>query len=49
MFDFVKKLLTPSNEGQIKKLRKTVEVINGLEPEIKKRETSQRSKGGRFP
>ena len=36
MFDFIKKLLTPSNEGEIKKLRKTVEKINALEPEIKK-------------
>ena len=36
MFDFVKKLLTPSNDGQVKKLRKTVDIINGLEPEIKK-------------
>ena len=34
MFDFIKKLLTPSNEGEIKKLRKTVEKINALEPEI---------------
>ncbi|MGX8705695.1 MAG: preprotein translocase subunit SecA [bacterium] len=36
MFDFIKKLLTPSNEGEIKKLRKTVDQINALEPEIKK-------------
>ncbi|MBR1560652.1 MAG: preprotein translocase subunit SecA [Clostridia bacterium] len=36
MFDFIKKILTPSNEGEIKKLRKTVEKINALEPEIKK-------------
>ena len=36
MFDFIKKMLTPSNEGQVKKIRKTVEIINGLEPEIKK-------------
>ncbi len=36
MFDFIKKLLTPSNEGEIKKLRKTVDKINALEPEIKK-------------
>ena len=36
MFDFIKKILTPSNEGEIKKLRKTVDRINALEPEIKK-------------
>ena len=36
MFDFIKKILTPSNEGEIKKLRKTVDKINALEPEIKK-------------
>ena len=36
MFDFIKKILTPSNEGQVKKLRKTVDEINALEPEIKK-------------
>ena len=36
MFDFLKKILTPSNEGEIKRLRKTVDRINALEPEIKK-------------
>ena len=36
MFDFLKKILSPSNEGEIKKLRKTVDKINALEPEIQK-------------
>ena len=36
MFDFLKKFLTPSNEGEIKRLRKTVDKINALEPEIQK-------------
>ena len=36
MFDFLKKMLTPSNEGEIKRLRKTVDAINALEPEIQK-------------
>ena len=36
MFDFIKKILTPSNEGEIKKLRKTVDRINALEGEVRK-------------
>ena len=36
MFDFLKKILTPSNEGEIKRLRKTVDQINALESEIHK-------------
>ncbi len=36
MFDFLKKILTPSNEGEIKRLRKTVDQINALESEIQK-------------
>ncbi|MBR2700123.1 MAG: DEAD/DEAH box helicase, partial [Clostridia bacterium] len=36
MFDFLKKILTPSNEGEIKRLRKTVDQINALEPEVHK-------------
>ena len=36
MFDFFKKILAPSNEGEIKRLRKTVDKINALEPEMQK-------------
>ena len=36
MFDFLKNILRPSNEGEIKKVRKIVDQINALEPEIKK-------------
>ena len=36
MFDFVKKLLSPSNEGEVRRLRRTVDKINALEPEMKK-------------
>ena len=36
MFDFLKNLLKTSNDAQIKKLQKTVDEINALEPEIKK-------------
>ena len=36
MFDFIKKMLSPSNEGEIRRLRKTVDKINALEPEIQK-------------
>ena len=34
MFDFLKKLLSTSNEAEIKRLRKTVEQINALEADI---------------
>ncbi|MBQ6374534.1 MAG: preprotein translocase subunit SecA [Clostridia bacterium] len=36
MFDFIKKILSPSNEGEIKRLRRTVDRINALEPEMQK-------------
>ena len=36
MFDFLKNLLKTSNDAQIKKLQKTVDQINALEPDIKK-------------
>ncbi len=36
MFDFLKNMLRPSNEGEIKKLRKIVDQINALEPQIQK-------------
>ena len=34
MFDFVKKLLSGSNEAEIKKLTKTVQAIGALEPKM---------------
>ena len=36
MFDFLKNMLRTSNDSQIKKLRKTVDEINALEPQIQK-------------
>ncbi|MBE5807216.1 MAG: preprotein translocase subunit SecA [Clostridiales bacterium] len=36
MFDFLKKFLGSSNESEIRRLRKTVDQINAMEPEIKK-------------
>ena len=36
MFDFLKNILKPSNEGEIKKVRKIVDQINALEPDVKK-------------
>ena len=36
MFDFLKNMLRPSNEGEIKKVRKIVDQINALEPQIQK-------------
>ena len=36
MFDFLKNMLRPSNEGEIKKVRKIVDQINALESEVKK-------------
>ena len=36
MFDFLKNLLKTSNDAQIKKLRKTLDQINALEPDMKK-------------
>ena len=36
MFDFLKNMLKPSNEGEIKKVRKIVDQINALEPDVKK-------------
>ena len=35
MFDFIKKMLSGSNEAEIKRLRKTVEEINALETHMK--------------
>ena len=34
MFDFLKNILKPSNEGEIKKVRKIVDQINALEPKM---------------
>ncbi len=34
MFDFLKKFLAGSNEGEIRKLSKTVEAIGALEPQM---------------
>ena len=49
MFEFLKKLLAGSNEGEIKKLMKTVEQINALEPQIKALSDDQlRAKTGEF-
>ncbi len=36
MFDFLKKFLKTSNEAQVKQLRRIVDQINALEPEVKK-------------
>jgi len=36
MLEFIKKMLSGSNEAEIKRLRKTVEVINALEPKMQK-------------
>lgn len=36
MFDFLKKFLTPSNEGEVKKIRKIVDQINALESDTQK-------------
>ena len=36
MFDFLKKLLSTSNEAEIKRLRKTVEQINALEADVQR-------------
>ena len=36
MFEFLKNVLKPSNEGEIKKLRKIVDQINALEPQVQK-------------
>ena len=36
MFDFIKKMLSGSNEAEIKRLRKTVDAINALEPKMQK-------------
>ena len=36
MFDFLKNILKPSNEGEIKKVRKIVDQINALEPNVQK-------------
>ena len=36
MFNFLKNLLSGSNEGEIKKLQPLVKRINELEPEMKK-------------
>ena len=36
MFDFLKKFLGTSNEAEIKRLRKTVDQINGMEDAVKK-------------
>ena len=36
MFDFLKKFLRTSNEAQVKQLRKTVDQINALEPQMQK-------------
>ena len=35
MFEFLKKLLAGSNEAEVKKLMKTVEQINALEPQTR--------------
>ena len=49
MFEFLKKLLAGSNEGEIKKLMKTVEQINALEPQIKALSDDQlQAKTGEF-
>ena len=37
MFDFLKKFLAGSNEGELKKIRKIVDKINALEPDMQKR------------
>ena len=36
MLDFLKKLLSGSNEAELKKIQKTVDKINALEPEMQK-------------
>ena len=36
MFDFLKNILRPSNEGEIKKVQKIVNQINALEPDVQK-------------
>ena len=36
MLDFLKKFLSGSNEAEVKKIRKTVEKINALEPQMQK-------------
>lgn len=41
MLNFISKLLGNSNEGQVKKLRKTVDQVNALEPEISALSDSQ--------
>ncbi len=36
MLDFIKRMLSGSNEAEIKRLRKTVDAINALEPKMRK-------------